>query len=292
MKQIIFLILFLLFVYPIAGQPSQKIIPVKESAKQLFDLRQHDLAYNGRKYRLYIARPVDRGDASRPVLYMLDGNGQFPMLVNGVEEVSENTPLIVGIGYPSDMAYPKERTEDYTIPVEGDEEGGGAEEFYRFIVDKVKPFIEANYSIDTTRQALCGHSHGGLFTLYVMLNHTRSFQHYIAASPSTWWGEGAIVPNRRPFFSDIPQSVTITLGEFEEKPGLDPSRKNLPPDILRKKMQRKGGVPPRELALMIAKEVPGCRFILFEGKNHGSSIPEFLKEAIQVASGEAGSVHI
>ncbi|WP_313381664.1 alpha/beta hydrolase-fold protein [Proteiniphilum saccharofermentans] len=267
----------------LSGQPSQVIPEIGESARQMFDMEQHDLTYNGREYRLYIAQPAGGGQTPRPVLYMLDGNGHFPRVVNLVEEVSDNTPLIVGIGYPSPMAYPKERTRDYTVPVEGNDEGGGAEDFYRFIVDKVKPFIEANYAMDTTRQTLCGHSHGGLFTLYVMFNHTRSFQHYLAASPSIWWGEGAIVPEHRPLFSHIPHSVTITLGEYEENPGLDPSRKNLAPEILRKKEQRKGGISSRELAVIIAEEVPDCRFILFEGKNHGSSIPEFLKEAVRVA---------
>lgn len=279
----ILLLLLLFTIYPVQGQPSQVITPIEESAKQLFDLEQHDLIYNEREYRLYIAQPSGSGQTSHPVLYMLDGNGQFPMLINAVDEISENTPLIVGIGYPSLQAYPKERTRDYTIPIEGNVEGGGAEDFYRFIVDKVKPFIEANYAMDTTRQTLCGHSHGGLFTLYVMFNHTRSFQHYLAASPSIWWGEGAIVPEHRPLFSHIPHSVTITLGEYEENPDLDPSRKNLAPEILRKKEQRKGGISSRELAVIIAEEVPDCRFILFEGKNHGSSIPEFLKEAMRVA---------
>lgn len=282
MKTILLLLLFFT-IYPVQGQPSQVITPIEESAKQLFDLEQHDLIYNGREYRLYIAQPSGSGQISRPVLYMLDGNGQFPMLINAVDEVSENIPLIVGIGYPSLQAYPKERTRDYTIPIEGNDEGGGAEDFYRFIIDKVKPFIEANYAVDTTRQTLCGHSHGGLFTLYVMFNHTRSFQHYLAASPSIWWGEGAIVPEHRPIFSHIPHSVVITLGEYEENPDLDPSRKNLAPEILRKKEQRKGGISSRELAVIIAEEVPDCRFILFEGKNHGSSIPEFLKEAVRVA---------
>lgn len=279
----ILLLLPLFITYPLLAQPSQVITPIEESAKQLFDLKQHDLTYNGREYRLYIAQPVGNGEVFRPVLYMLDGNGQFPMLVNGAGEVSENTPIVVGIGYPSSQAYPKERTRDYTIPIEGNDEGGGAEDFYRFIVDKVKPFIEANYAVDTTRQTLCGHSHGGLFTLYVMFNHTRSFQHYLAASPSIWWGQGAIVPTQRPLFSHIPHSVTIILGEYEENPESDPSRKNLAPEILRKKEQRKGGISSRELAVIIAEEVPDCRFILFEGKNHGSSIPEFLKEAVRVA---------
>lgn len=270
----------------LSGQPSQVIPEIGEAARQLFDMEQHDLTYNGKEYRLYIAQPAGSGQTPHPVLYMLDGNGQFPTLVNVVEEVSDNTPLIVGIGYPSSLAYPKERTRDYTIPIEGNDEGGDAEDFYRFIIDKVKPFVEANYAVDTMRQTLCGHSYGGLFTLYVAFNHTRAFQHYLAGSPAIWWGQGVIVPKRRPFFSHIPHSITITLGEYEENPELDESRKNLSPEIRKIKEQRRGGIPPRALASMIAEEVPDCRFILFQGKNHGSSIPEFLIEAVRIAGGK------
>ncbi|WP_298653034.1 alpha/beta hydrolase-fold protein [uncultured Proteiniphilum sp.] len=288
MNQIILFLLLLFIAYPMQGQPSQVRTPIEESARQLFDMEQHDLTYNGKEYRLYIAQPAGSGQTPHPVLYMLDGNGQFPMLVNAMEEVSDNTPLIVGIGYPSLQAYPKERTRDYTISVEGNGEGGDAEDFYRFIIDKVKPFVEANYAVDTTRQTLCGHSYGGLFTLYVAFNHTRAFQHYLAGSPAIWWGQGVIVPKQRPFFSHIPHSVTITLGEYEENPESDPSRKNLTPEIRKIKEQRKGGLSPRDLASMIAEEVPDCRFILYPSKNHGSSIPEFLKEAVYVAGGKAG----
>lgn len=273
----------------LSGQPSQVIPEIGESARQLFDVGRHDLTYNGRQYRLYIAQPAGNGQRSRPILYMLDGNAQFPMLMNAIEEVSDNTPLIVGIGYPSSMAYPKERTRDYTVPIKGNNEGGGAEDFYRFIIEKVKPFVEERYEADTTQQTLCGHSYGGLFTLHVAFNHTRAFHHYVAGSPAIWWGQGVIVPERKPFFSYIPHSITITLGEYEEQPELDESRKNLSPEIRKIKEQRRGGIPPRTLASMIKEEVPDSRFILYEDKNHGSSVVPFLLEALRVAAGKTGA---
>jgi|AGTN01.1.fsa_nt_gi Predicted hydrolase of the alpha/beta superfamily len=267
----------------LSAQPSQVITPIEESARLLFDIEQYDLAHDGKPYRLYIAQPANNKQKPRPLLYMLDGNGQFPMLVNTIKEVSDSTPLIVAIGYPSLLAYPKERTRDYTVPVAGHEEGGGAEDFYRFITEKVKPFVEATYCVDTTRQILCGHSHGGLFTLYIAFNHTQAFNNYVAGSPAIWWGGGAVIPKRRPLFFHIPHSITITLGEYEENPELDKSRKNLSPEIRKIKEARKSPITHRDLTSMIAEEVPGCRFILFKNKNHGSSVPEFLLEAVHIA---------
>jgi predicted alpha/beta superfamily hydrolase len=267
-----------------SGQPSQQIVPIQSRVYRLFDISQCDTAYNGNPYRLYIARPKapDANKEKTPVLYMLDGNGQFPMLLNQLTEAPANFPLIVGIGYPSDMAYPRERVRDYTIPIEGSEEGGGAETFYRFLCETVKPFIEKNYPVDTTRQTLCGHSHGGLFVLYVAFRHTPAFRHYLAASPSLWWGNGKIVPTSRPLFPSPPQSITITLGEYEENPLLDKSPRQLPAGI---KKQRQSDVSARDLHQLIAKESPNARFILYEGKTHGSSIPGFLQEAIRIAAG-------
>ncbi len=267
------------------AQPSQVIPPIGELARKLFEVDQHDIRYNGKDYRLYMARPANGGNSPRPVLYMLDGNGQFPVLLNAMKEVSDSTPLIVGIGYPSPRAFPKERTRDYTIPVEENDEGGGAEDFYRFLVEEVKPFVEAAYAVDTARTTLCGHSYGGLFVLYVAFDHSSAFRNYVAGSPALWWGQGAVVPKHRPLFVHPPQSVTITLGEYEKNPAADESRKRLSPEVRKAKERRTGGVAPEKLASLIAEEVPDCRFILYEGKNHGSSVPQFLQEALRVAGG-------
>jgi hypothetical protein len=268
------------------GQPSQVIPSIGDSARSVFVIEQHDRSFEGKDYRLYIAAAKEPAALRRPVLYMLDGNGQFPILLNQIKNVSAGTPLIVGIGYPIDRAYPKERTRDY-VPAEYQGEGGGAEDFYRFIIQDVKPFIESHYSVDTTRQTLCGHSHGGLFALYVAFEHPSAFQHYVAASPSLWWAKGKTVPDRRPLFTTgIPQSLTLTMGEYEENPSLDTLRAKLPPAIQEIKNRRRGGMPVRRLAAIMAEEVPAFRLIVYPGKNHGSSVPLFLMEALLVAGND------
>lgn len=267
------------------SQPSQTITPIKESAHTIFDFAQQDFTYHNRNYRLYIAVPkTEHSNTPSPILYMMDGNGQFPMLINQVDSVNANSAIVVGIGYPNHEAYPKERTRDYTTPSQDNSQGGGAEDFYNFIVTEVRPYIESHYNIDTTHQTLCGHSFAGLFTLYVMLHHTTDFQHYVSASPSLWWDKGAVVPNSRPLFAHKPTSITITLGEYEENPQDDPARKNLSPKLIAQKDARVGGISARELHAIIANEVDNSKFIIYKGENHGSSIRLFLKDAWSEAS--------
>lgn len=264
-------------------QPSQLLTPIEDSVYSRFTIIEYDMSFNNHAYRLYIAEPKAEAPGVRPVLYMLDGNGQFPILMNQTKVVTPYTPVIVGIGYPIRKAYPKERTRDYTIPMEGDSIGGEAEPFYRFIMEMVKPFVEERYRVDKTRQTLCGHSHGGLFTLYVAFNHTDAFRNYFAASPSVWWADGDIVPRRRPVFLSKPKSVTISLGEFEENPRPDGSGRDTNPEAEKRKQLHRNGTTARDVASLIETEVADTRFILYEGKSHGSSIPYFLKDVLQVA---------
>lgn len=277
-------LMFLLVHLWINAQPSQVITPIKSSTHNMFELSQKDISHNQVDYRLFIAVPKCKTQKPHPVLYMLDGNGQFPLLLNQIDSVDNQTPIIVGIGYQSEKAYPKERTRDYTIHVGKTNGGGGAESFYQFIQDIVKSYIQSIHMIDTTKQTICGHSLGGLFTLYVLFNHNHSFQHYISGSPSLWWDNGAIIPTHRPLFDQQPKSVHITLGQYEEDPKSDPSRKELSPELLAKKEARKSDITTRELFRTISEEVQECSLTVFERKNHGSSVSPFLIKALNVAS--------
>lgn len=274
------------------SQPNQTITPIIESSNNIFDFKQKDFTYNNKEYRLYIAIPKTyHKDISTPtpVLYMLDGNGQFPMLINQISSVDNNLPIIVGIGYPSHKAYPQERTRDYTTPIKGNTEGGGAKDFFKFISTIAKPFIESSFNIDTTRQTLCGHSFGGLFTLYVLFNHAKDFQNYIAASPSLWWDKSSFIPNKKPLLTSIPKSITITVGEYELKPESDPARKDLSPEVLAKKEGRVGGISAQKLYELLAEETDCAKIIIYEGKNHGTSIAPFLRDVVNIITTESNS---
>lgn len=279
----------LLFSAGVSAKPSPVIPPIEESARQNFTFSQHDVtSKRGYGYRIYVAEPKTPAPANGyPVLYMLDGNGQFPVAVNGYRTESGPAPLIVAIGYPTDVSYNTAlRTRDYTPPAEGEEfaKGGQSEDFYQFIEQELKPWVNAKYAVDASRQTLAGHSFGGLFTLYVLFNHPQSFQHYVAASPSLWWGKGVVIPKRSPLLTANPLSITMTVGEYEEKP--DPAKAGQPvdPERAKKQAERRQVTKARDLAATLTQQGANVNFILFPGKNHGSVIPDAVSTAVIVAA--------
>lgn len=279
----------LLFCSGLSAKPSPVIPPIEELAHQHFTFSQHDLtSKQGYGYRLFIAVPkTPAPKAGYPILYMLDGNGQFPLAVNGYRPENGPAPLVVAIGYQMDVSYNTDlRTRDYTPPAQGEEfaKGGQSEAFYQFIEQEVKLWVYSHYAIDRSRQTLAGHSFGGLFTLHVLFNHPQSFQRYVAASPSLWWGKGIVIPKRTPLLTLNSPAVTLTVGEYEEKP--DPSKANLPVDPERAKRQaeRRQVTKARELAATLHQQGANVNFILFPGKNHGSVIPDAINEAVKSAA--------
>jgi predicted alpha/beta superfamily hydrolase len=58
----------------------------------------------------------------------------------------------------------------------------GADKFLDFITSELIPMAEKDYKIST--RILYGHSFGGGFTIYTLLNRPNSFNYYIASSPT------------------------------------------------------------------------------------------------------------
>ena len=113
---------------------------------------------------------------------MLDANSSFLTMAQTMAVLSiwrsgtGVVPMvIVGIGYPTEQAFDGVRRGfDYTpAALPGGPEQhhahrlpypmGGAERFLDFIEGDLKPLIAREYPIDPGRQALFGHSFGGLF---------------------------------------------------------------------------------------------------------------------------------
>ncbi|PAF48175.1 hypothetical protein BKH46_02385 [Helicobacter sp. 12S02634-8] len=266
MQMILFVLLGLLSLW-LEAKPNQDIPPIKKEVYTHFKLKNFTLSSaQGRKYKIFLAIPsTPPPKEGYSVLYMLDGNKQFPMLLNLYTPIS-SPPLIVAIGYLGHLGYDiPARTHDYTPKAKGKQyaQGGGAEEFYHFIENKLKPTITSHYPINTNKQALFGHSFGGLFVLYTLFTHPKAFNDYIAASPSLWWGDGVIIPTHKPFIKSLPHSLTITLGELENKPSKAPFN-------------------AYTLTQELRKQGVNAAFISFPHQTHGSSIAAALKTALKV----------
>lgn len=304
------------------AQPVQTIPAISSMAADIYRLSYKDMNWRGHSYRIYVAtpRPGQVRKNKTAVLYILDGNAQFPLAVNAalgrwtrLAEKGDATqiaalPLIVGLGYPEDKAYPlKARTRDYTFfaPGEAFAAGGGAADFYDFLRSKVRPYIEKQYETDPDRQILAGHSFGGLFALYVLLNHPAAFDDYVIGSPSLWWGNGAIVSDSHWNGSSVPEQKTdladrnasagrmpvraagdqkkhvmILQGEYEENPEADP---NMKPERLARMQQRRSPTDARGLDQWLRARGLDSQFALVSKSGHGGVIPVMIDTAVRQA---------
>ncbi|GGB38704.1 hypothetical protein GCM10011502_09920 [Oceanisphaera marina] len=146
-----------------------------------------------RHYQIVISIPkAPIPEQGYPVLYMLDGNAALAAL--NEQDFSRlkggDWPVIVTLGYQHN-AQPA-RAYDYT-PTAKSAQYGGAEAFWQFVEQEVKPRVAKRIQLDAGRQSLWGHSFGGLFVLHTLFNHPESFQSYIAVDPSLWWQQGQIL---------------------------------------------------------------------------------------------------
>lgn len=299
------------------AQPVQTIPKIRPMANEIYKVSHQDIDWHERSYRIFVAAPESRPDIHAPlsVLYILDGNAQFPLAVNAVYEQwaaqagdassKGALPLIVGLGYPDDKAYPltlRERDYTYAAPGEAFAKGGGAADFYGFVQDAVRPYIKRQYAAATGKQMLAGHSFGGLFTLYVLLNHRDAFDQYVIGSPSLWWGHGALVTDANLPAAEPAQAsglktwsaaqaqadgsgvksgfVTILQGEYEENPEANPDMK---PERLARIKQRRSSVTARELDAWLRQHGMDSHFILVEKAGHGGVIPAVIQTAVQAA---------
>ncbi|RVA88385.1 alpha/beta hydrolase, partial [Mesorhizobium sp. M7A.F.Ca.CA.004.01.1.1] len=166
---------------------------------------------------------------------------------------------------------------------------GGAGEFLAFIEDELKPWVASRITVDASRQALYGHSFGGLFALYALFTRPSAFQTWIAASPAIYWEDRAIDRFLETFEAAIPAGLATTVilsaGEYETEK-LAPFQ--IGAEDEEKRLQQKKVTCTDEFARAMAQRLdalPGvrARFELHAGENHMSILPVTVNRAVQAA---------
>ncbi|SFZ94534.1 hypothetical protein SAMN05428642_104234 [Flaviramulus basaltis] len=140
-----------------------------------------------------------------PVAYILDGEIFLPTVSNMLDFYSGGfIPEMVLIGVSND----KNRTRDltpshiktkYGMPF--NEENGEAANFIKFIEEQLIPFVEDKYPV-TNYRTLIGHSYGGLFTIYSLINHPDLFANYLAIDPSLDWDKQKLLKQAEETFAN------------------------------------------------------------------------------------------
>jgi|SRR5450830_296765 len=246
--------------------------------------REFTSVITGQRYRIFLGVPEGPPPpAGHPVLFALDGNATFPSLALMARTVGwrakatgQAAPVVVGIGYATDKDYDVARGRDYTPPSgEGTPPGeGGADRFLDFIEQELKPMVQAIAPLDPKRQALFGHSYGGLCALHAMFTRPAMFQTYIAASPSIWYRDRAVLAQYEPFRQRVATlsskpALLLTAGELEQ-PAADGGSGSRNPEAAKRRMVDEA----RELGARLSSAglLARVEFQLLAHENHGSAM--------------------
>ncbi|XRD25337.1 alpha/beta hydrolase-fold protein [Lysinibacillus fusiformis] len=124
------------------------------------------------------------------------------------------------------------------------------------------PTVEKEWPINKKKQAVVGHSLGGLFTLYALCARPHLFSHIVAGSPSVWWADNAVLKVIDQFFEDWKGQHTInfllTIGANEL------------PDML------EGADLAAERLKRLSDQNVHTQYVKFDEEDHVSVLPSML----------------
>lgn len=270
----------------------------------------------GERYRLDVSVPdAPRPSRGYPVLYVLDGNARFALLREARDTLTRKGPddtglplVIVGIGYPGGERFNRERRRrdfasglghwgskeeaDSMSPV-GSVTGlapvaGEEPDFLRFLTVQLMPWAERRLGTDSQRQALLGHSLGGLFVLHVQQRCSDCFDSLFAISPSLWWGNGILASRLEQRISEdrwcrasSGRSLLIGVGEHEQTARSGDSAERASLRRTRAMVDR-----ARDYQVRLSQACTGLssQFVLFPGEDHGSVMWPAARRVIEQLS--------
>ena len=128
---------------------------------------------------VYLPADYETSNVKYPVLYDLNAFAYFIYCAGTVELLSRNIemPEMIVVGLPG--------LQNGYVPTPYEErkaELTGADLSLKFFNEELIPFIDENYRT-AGFNLLCGHSVGGLFTMYALFTRPDLFSGYIASSP-------------------------------------------------------------------------------------------------------------
>jgi predicted alpha/beta superfamily hydrolase len=176
-------------------------LPASSMHKHSFDIWSPQLR-NRRYVDVYLPESYDGGRRRYPSVYMQDGQnlsdpaiafgGSTWHLDEGLPWLAARgiEPIIVGIHNAG-----AERLAEYSPFEDPTHGGGGGDRYVRFLIDTVKPRIDATYRTrkDRAGTVIAGSSMGGLISLYAFFRRPSPFGAAAVISPSVWFGAREIL---------------------------------------------------------------------------------------------------
>ncbi|PKV50168.1 hypothetical protein ATE84_2218 [Aquimarina sp. MAR_2010_214] len=172
-----------------------------------------------RSYTIYLPPSyVNENDSKYPVLYLLDGDYNFHHVTGIVEQlssISKKIPemIVVGISDSGHENYINNMTLNDTVS----NPNGRFKKFLKFINTELKPTIKKQFKT-ANFELISGHSLGGYFVINALLDSPKSFNAYIAISPSLWQIDYKTKDKLNAFFdnnSNLNRHLYLSLGDEE-----------------------------------------------------------------------------
>lgn len=209
---------------------------------------------NDRSVIVYLPPDYKKNKRTRyPVFYMQDGQNLFDGATSyipgqewRVDETAEALiksrqigPLIIVGIYNTGV----ERVNEYTAAADPKYKAGGKADLYgRFIVEELKPFIDATYrtKTDAKHTGLGGSSLGGLISLYLGLRYPNVFTRIAVVSPAVWWADNQIVHYTENQTRKPPLYIWLDIGTKEGRDAAEAQRTVDGARLLKTTLEKKG----------------------------------------------------
>jgi predicted alpha/beta superfamily hydrolase len=171
-----------------------------------------------------------------PVLYMHDGQNLFDPKTAHVPgqhwRLGETADALIAAGTLPPLIIVgiantgPSRIHEYTPTRDARLGGGLADDYGRFLVEELKPFIDRTYRTrtDAASTGLGGSSLGGLVTMHVGLRRPEVFGALAVMSPSVWWDRRVILSSVRAARPKPDLRVWVDIGTAEGRRALEDAR--------------------------------------------------------------------
>lgn len=280
--------------------------PLAEGTADCGGTRWFDLAdsVTGDVRRVFLWQPESEApEAGWPALWLLDGNAVIGTAVDAMRAQAfwpTGTHIgwgaLIAVGYPIDGPYDSFRRSWDLGPPPGrsyppfrdggpEVRTGGGAEMARFLLEDLRPFLASRVALDPARQALFGHSFGGLFALWLMFTRPESFATWIAASPAITWEDSFLLDHLAAFDPEgRALRVHLSAGEWEGDQ-LAPFQRSGPEEAERlgEKTRTRTVAAAQEMAAALSARGLHAAYETYLDETHMSVLPMAVNRAIRWA---------